>query len=159
MVGRVVLDGSEMAREAWTVTLSFFDAESDIFVIRFAISDDPDGERRPWGMLMRDFGSSSALSAELWSASRFVPVSLLEVMPGLAEAASDRSCDFAHFDRLAGSVWLRTGESMVPYSTERAWGLTIQDRVTDAVVAIELRDAREHLPGDLLRFMPAPLAG
>lgn len=138
------------------MALSFYDPGADILVIRFAQSDDPNGEHRDWGMLMRDFRSAAPLSVELWSASSYLSESLLGAVPSLAEAESDRTDDLAHFDREVSILWFRTGESSMIYGSEHSWGLTIHDRTTDAVVGIELWEACKRLPADLLDCIPTP---
>jgi uncharacterized protein YuzE len=141
------------------MTLSFYDVEADILVIRFATSDDPNGEHRDWGMLMRDFGSGAPLSAELRCARNYLPYSLIGAVPNLAEAESDRTDDLSQFDREVGILWFRTGESNMIYGNEYSWGLTIHDWDTEAVVGIELWEADQHLPTDLLQFIPPPRPG
>jgi hypothetical protein len=138
------------------MALSFYEAGSDILVIRFAVSDDPNGEQRDWGTLMRDFGAGTPLSAELWCASAFLPDSLLAAVPNLSEAASERTDDLGYFDRKADIVWFRTGESDDIVGQELPWGLLDHDKKTDAVIGVELWQPQKYLPQDLLDAVPPP---
>jgi hypothetical protein len=124
-------------------------------VIRFDTSIDPHGERRDWGVLMKEFGSGKALSAELWSASHFLPATLLHAVPPPGQN-SNRTDGFSQYDRKADIFWFRVGGSQRIVKERFDWGFLERDAETADLTAVELWQPGRYLPADLLDAAPGP---
>jgi uncharacterized protein YuzE len=68
----------------------------------------------------------------------------------------DTNDQFSYYDREADIVWIPLGISDDAMSEETEWGLIDRDATSDAIVGIEIRDASERLPADLLAALPHP---
>jgi len=62
---------------------------------------------------------------------------------------------YARADDIA-SLDLRGFEGPRAYGEDHEWGLILRDRETGAVVGLELWQASERLPADLLEALPEP---
>ena len=65
----------------------------------------------------------------------------------------------SYYDREANIVWIPTGASDAAVSEETSWGLVDHDASSDAVVGIEIWNARKIFPADLLDALPEPERG
>jgi uncharacterized protein YuzE len=65
---------------------------------------------------------------------------------------------FAYYDAEADIAWFPTGESDDVVSERVPGGLRDYDRLTHALVAIEVWDASTRLPRTLLEALPRPAA-
>jgi uncharacterized protein YuzE len=65
---------------------------------------------------------------------------------------------FAYYDAEADIAWFPTGESYDVVSERVPGGLRDYDRLTHALVAIEVWDASTRLPRTLLEALPRPAA-
>jgi uncharacterized protein YuzE len=65
---------------------------------------------------------------------------------------------FAYYDSEADIAWFPTGESDDVVSERVPGGLRDYDRLTHALVAIEVWDASTRLPRMLLEALPKPAA-
>jgi uncharacterized protein YuzE len=63
---------------------------------------------------------------------------------------------FAYYDREADILWIPLGAADSVFNERADWGLVDLDKATRSVVGVEIWNAAERLPADLLEKFPPP---
>jgi uncharacterized protein YuzE len=60
---------------------AYYDRNVDIVWMSVTASRDYFGDEQPWGLIYRDRTSESVAAIEIWSASKVLPVEILDALP------------------------------------------------------------------------------
>jgi len=73
--------GSGLSSERMSDRFAYYDREADIAWLPTGQSDRVVSEEVEWGLIDHDSGSDAVVAIEIWSASKHLPMDLLEKLP------------------------------------------------------------------------------
>jgi uncharacterized protein YuzE len=77
--------GSGLSSERMSDRFAYYDREADIAWLPTGQSDRVVSEEVEWGLIDHDSGSDAVVAIEIWSASKHLPMDLLEKLPAPAD--------------------------------------------------------------------------